>query len=100
MSKPPDRDDLWPNGWQFETDIRLKEEHKDKSIKELKLNVVFLSDEGHVIDTLGKDTATRRYHRHWAVFLKSGSMSRFERSGRTVEFLQTKPTGILGPHDH
>ena len=64
----PDRDDLWPNGWQFETDIRLKEEHKDKSIKELKLNVVFLSDEGHVIDTLGKDTATRRYHRHWAVF--------------------------------
>jgi hypothetical protein len=63
-SQDPIGDNYWPNGWQFHVEFK---NISDKLITDLKLNVVFLDDNGEVLDTMGFDRRGSPYFRHWAV---------------------------------
>jgi hypothetical protein len=63
-SQDPLGDNYWPNGWQFSVQFKNTSQ---KLITDLKLQVVFLDDDGEVLDTMGFDRRGAPYFRHWAV---------------------------------
>jgi hypothetical protein len=68
----PHGDERWPNGWKFSVKIR---NISDKTVSELKLNVIFYNDEGEILHVLGSGKPGIPYVRHLAVWNPSAESS-------------------------